>query len=114
MGVPSADLLDDTLFRAAELRAGGLGWDATAAKLDMDSRTLRGLTMTESGRWRKLMRDADRAVLSDAGHEAHRVVAMPDAVFRPLWPYGPVQQRDGIRRACVPRNLLCRPVRYSA
>ena len=69
-----SDLLDDPLFLAAEHRANGLSWKATAAELKMDQLALRKRTMREEKLWRRYMRIADREVLSEAGHEAHRVL----------------------------------------
>ena len=71
---PGTEFLDDPLFIASELRAAGASWEASATELNLSARELRGLVHTEASRWRQLMRAADRAVLNEAGHEAHRVL----------------------------------------
>ena len=76
------DLLDDPLFIASEVRAQGLSWQAAASEVNtaigtnLDSRSLRRMAYADTKHWRKLMRDADRTVMSEAGHEAQRVLRL--------------------------------------
>ena len=80
MDAPEIHPLDDPLFLASEVRAQGLSWQVaadevnTALGANYDSRSLRRLAYDDQKRWRKLMREADRTAMGDAGHEAQRVL----------------------------------------
>src|SRR5438552_7298092 len=64
------EMLDDPLFRAAELRAEGISWTHIGLKLGLDKNELRRETLRDGGTWKKLMRTADKDMVAEAGRES--------------------------------------------
>jgi hypothetical protein len=60
--------------RAAELRAGGAGWKATAEALGCDERVIRRWTVDYADEWERLYQDAVRLIRTDANNESLRML----------------------------------------
>jgi hypothetical protein len=67
MNKPPSDAL---IARAAEERAGGATWAATAARLDRSAETVRRWPAMYPDRWQAALRDAEFRLVGDAGAEA--------------------------------------------
>ena len=67
-------LPDDTLFLAAEFRAGGCSWKSTAKQLGLETVALRRLTRSDEKHWRQLMREAEKTVLRETGYESLLII----------------------------------------
>src|SRR6516162_562488 len=61
---------EDTLQEVAELRAGGASWETVAKKLGQDVATVRSWADADPARWRRAVRAALRAVITDGFAEA--------------------------------------------
>ena len=61
---------DDLLARAAELRAGGLSWEAVAAKIGRAADTVRRWPTQYPDRWQAVLHAAERRLVSEAGAES--------------------------------------------
>lgn len=61
---------ESLLSHAAELRAGGLGWDAVAAKVGRAADTVRKWPALYPDRWAAALRDAERRLVGEAGAES--------------------------------------------
>src|SRR5581483_5616911 len=61
---------DDLLEQAAEARAGGMSWEAVAAKLDRPAETVRKWPAAYPDRWQATARTAERRLVTDAGSES--------------------------------------------
>ena len=60
----------DVSTRAAELRASGLGWDATALAMGLETEALRGMLDVNPKGWRRDLRRARKEVVEEAASEA--------------------------------------------
>jgi hypothetical protein len=61
---------DDLLNHAAELRAGGLSWEAVAAQVGRSAETVRKWPAAYPDRWQALLHAAERRLARDAGAES--------------------------------------------
>jgi hypothetical protein len=61
---------DDLLNHAAELRAGGLSWEAVAAKVGRSAETVRKWPAAHPDRWKALIHAAERRLAREAGAES--------------------------------------------
>jgi hypothetical protein len=61
---------DDLLAQAAELRAGGLNWEAVAAKVGRAADTVRRWPTLYPDRWQAVLHAAERRLVSEAGAES--------------------------------------------
>jgi transposase len=61
---------DDLMTLAAELRAGGLSWEAVAAKVDRSAETVRKWPTAYPDRWHALLHAAERRLARDAAAES--------------------------------------------
>src|SRR5690348_1674072 len=62
------------LERMAELRAGGLGWEAVAKDLGVSPETCRRWTREHAREWKRLYREAEQAVWLEVRAEARLVL----------------------------------------
>ena len=70
MAIPESFQRIDVVKRAAELRASGLGWKATAQEMGLELDGLRGMLDTDPKGWRQALHRARKEVVEEAAAEA--------------------------------------------